>query len=174
MEFTFASQPAPHLYSLTDVLHPLGFLCQGGGGHHQGPLAVVDVEAEVGAHPGLAVHHLEVRHCELAVHLELDPLLGGAVGVEQHVGELRQEESVNTSLSVGLSTYQEEHSLLVAFPGQFLQTSLPDKLSVVLHEVLVAHQIALQLHQFDKVFLRGKKAKLYWNCAVVWLSLPIV
>ena len=94
-QFTFASKSAqhrvsPHLDSLADILHPLGFLSQGSCGHHQSPLAVVDVEAEVGAHPGLAVHHLEVCHSQLAVYLELNPLLGGAIGVEQHVGELGQ------------------------------------------------------------------------------------
>ena len=51
------------------------------------------------------------------------------------------------------STYQEEHPLLVAFPGQFLKTALSDELPVVLDEVLVTHQITLQLHQLDQVFL---------------------
>ena len=80
-----------YLDSFSDILHPLGLLILGGGRHHQSPLAVVDVEAEVCPHAGLAVHHLEVGHGELTVDLELDPGLGGAVGVEQHVGELGGE-----------------------------------------------------------------------------------
>ena len=74
------------------------YVDSGDDDHHEGTLAVVDVEAEVGAHPGLAVHHLEVGHRQLAVHLELNPLLGGAVGVQQHVGELRGADSqINTT-----------------------------------------------------------------------------
>ena len=55
-----------------------------------------------------------------------------------------------------IATYQEEHSLLIALPGELLETALPDELSVVLDEVFITHQITLQLHQFDKVFLGGK------------------
>ena len=49
-----------HLHGLGDVLHPLALLGLGGGRHHQRPLAVVDVEAELGPHPRLAVHHLTI------------------------------------------------------------------------------------------------------------------
>ena len=49
-------------------------------------------------------------------------------------------------------TYQEEHSLLIALPGELLKTSLPDELPVVLDEVFITHEVTLQLHQFDKVF----------------------
>ena len=55
-----------------------------------------------------------------------------------------------------VATYQEEHSLLIALPGELLKAALPDELSVVLDEVFITHQITLQLHQFDKVFLEGK------------------
>ena len=50
------------------------------------------------------------------------------------------------------ATYQEEHSLLIALPGELLKAALPDELSVVLDEVFIAHEVSLELHQFDKVF----------------------
>ena len=49
-----------HLHGLGDVLHPLALLGLGRGRHHERPLAVVDVEAELGPHPRLAVHHLTI------------------------------------------------------------------------------------------------------------------
>ena len=61
-------------------------------------------------------------------------------------------ETVKIVIFMVRTTYQEEHSLLIAFPGQLLKTALPDELSVVLDEVFIAHEVTLELHQFDKVF----------------------
>ena len=53
-----------------------------------------------------------------------------------------------------ISTYQEEHSLLVALPRQLLQTALPHELAAGGDQVVVAHQVALQLHQLHEVLLQ--------------------
>ena len=36
-------------------------------------------------------------------------------------------------------TNQEEHPLLVSLPGQFLETTLTDKLSAGLHQIVIAN-----------------------------------
>ena len=74
-----------YLNCLCNVLHPLQLLPLAAGCHHERSLPIVDVEAEVSSHPGLAVHHLQVGHGELPVHPELQPRGGGPVGVQQQV-----------------------------------------------------------------------------------------
>ena len=122
MNCTVQYSTVQYLDSFSDILHPLSLLLLRGGGHHQGSLAVVDVEAEVRPHARLAVHHLEVGHCQLAVHLELQAGLGGSVGVQQHVRKLsRGNQSVRYS-EAGLMRSYRFHNKLGILGNNFIQT----------------------------------------------------
>ena len=97
--------------------------------------------------------HLDIGHCELAVHPELEAGPRRAVGVEKHVGELWWERWMSGLGGETILTYQEEHSLLVALPRQLLQTALPHELAAGGDQVIVTHQVPLQLHQLHEVLL---------------------
>lgn len=67
-----------------------------------------------------------------------------------------KQKSSNKLLYITLfKIYQEKHALLVALPRQLLQAAFSDELSVVLHDVVHANQVPLQLdqlllkHQFE-------------------------
>lgn len=66
----------------------------------------------------------------------LDRLLG-PVGVEQDVRE------------------EEEHALLEVLAAVFLEAALPDEAPALLHQVVEATDIALQLKQLHQVFLKN-------------------
>ena len=88
------------------------------------------------------------------MHPELEAGPRRAVGVEKHVGELGWESGGQGSGGDTISTYQEEHSLLVALPRQLLQTALPHELAAGGDQVIVTHQVPLQLHQLHEVLLQ--------------------
>ena len=71
-----------------DGLHPLDLLCLVGRGDEEGLLAVVDVEAVLGAHPRLALDDGELPRPHVAVDAEVEAGVRRAVRVEEQVGEL--------------------------------------------------------------------------------------
>ena len=121
---------AYHLDCLPYVLNPLALLGARGRCHHQRPLSIVNIEAELGSHPWLTVDNLikikiiitahytqytalhrsltmfysitplEVRHCELSMNSELEAGAWGAVGVEQHVRKLKHEKYLEMIFSL--------------------------------------------------------------------------
>ncbi len=72
--------------------------------------------------------------------------------------------SLSLSLCLSLCTHQEEHPLLVALLGEFLQAAFTDEFSVGLHQRVDAHQIALQLYQFLQVLLQGQSTCFTAKC----------
>jgi hypothetical protein len=76
-------------------------------------------------------------------------------------GRQRTEKSQiiiqSSSKNFRKKAYKEEHSLLEAFTGQFLQTSLTPKFTTVQDDIIDAHQIALQFNQLDEIFLEFSK-----------------
>ncbi len=65
-----------------------------------------------------------------------------------------QAESTRFRSDSGLLTHQEEHALLVALLGEFLEAALADEVSAGLHERVDADQVTLQLEQLLQVLLR--------------------
>lgn len=50
-------------------------------------------------------------------------------------------------------THQEEHTLLEAFAAVFLQTSLPDKSSALLHQIVETGDVSLHFAQLHQILL---------------------